>query len=124
MFKHVSLTVIALDVCAFLDARELLIVGYSLEAYKNATSIADTFARQSKADLNRWIKLLAKLEISKTEFSDLVRGLKSLAAIDALKKTAVAMIEIQRVRDMIIDLVISKAFAILHYEVFTVMVRG
>jgi hypothetical protein len=77
------------------------------------SSDANAFAKRSKTDLIRWTKMLAKHEISKTEFSDLVHGLKSLAAMDALKQAGLAIITVQRLRDQIIDLVIDKAFAIL-----------
>lgn len=77
------------------------------------TDDAEAFARRSKADIERWIKMLAKHEISKTEFSDLIHGLKSLAAMNALKQAGLAVTKIQRLRDQIIDLIVEKAFEVL-----------
>jgi hypothetical protein len=74
---------------------------------------AEVFIERSKTDINRWTKLLAKHEISKTEFSDLMHGLKSLAAITALKQAGLTIIQVQRFRDKLIDLVVDKAFDIL-----------
>jgi hypothetical protein len=54
--------------------------------------------------------MLAKQQISKAEFTALVDSQKALAALSALTHAGIATATLQRLRDGLIDLVISAAF--------------
>jgi hypothetical protein len=67
------------------------------------------FLTQSRVDLELWTQQLAHGDLSEDEFADLAAGLKDLAIMQALTKAGVAAANIQRLRDVVIDLVIKSA---------------
>lgn len=71
---------------------------------------ARDFLERSRADLQLWTEQLARGELSKDEFSDLVGGLKDLAKMRALTGAGVAAARVQRLRNALINLVIDSAF--------------
>jgi hypothetical protein len=73
---------------------------------------AKAFLEKTKEDLQRWTKLLAQGELSKQDFSDLVKAKKALAEIHALTQSGIALTKLERFRTGMINLVIDKAFTL------------
>lgn len=68
------------------------------------------FLTKSRAELQKWTAQLAKGQITKEMFENLVQGEKDLAEMHALTEAGVALATLQRFRDKLIDLVIDAAF--------------
>ena len=75
-----------------------------------AQSDARSFLRQAKEDLRRWTRELRDNELTKAEFTDLVKGQKDLAKLAALTQAGLALAALQRFRDGLMKLVIDTAF--------------
>jgi hypothetical protein len=75
-----------------------------------AQSDTEDFLTQSKQQLNDWTVQLALGKPTKAEFTDLVGGIKDLAAMRALTQAGTAAASVQRFRDAVIKLVIDTAF--------------
>jgi DNA repair ATPase RecN len=69
------------------------------------------FLRKCKDDLQRWIEELARGEIKKDEFEDLVKGQADLAEMHALKQAGLAAVQIDTFTNGVLDIVVSAAFA-------------
>lgn len=84
---------------------------YSWNAYKIA-AIEDgkAFLEKSKADLERWTKLLAKGELTRDDFEWLIVGKKDLAELVALKQKGLAKVALDRFVNGLIDTIVSTAF--------------
>lgn len=84
---------------------------YSWKAYKNA-AIKDgkAFLEQSKADLERWTKMLAKGDLTRDDFEWLMVGKKDLAELVALKQKGLAKVALDRFTNGLIDTIVSTAF--------------
>ena len=70
---------------------------------------ADLFINDTKNDLKRWTKLLSKGELTKDEFTFLVKSKKDLVELHTLTQAGITLITIQKFRDAVIDLVINTA---------------
>jgi len=83
----------------------------SWKTYRDA-AVKDeqTFLEKSKARLEEWTKQLAKKEISRKDFKWLVKGLKDLAELEALKEAGLAKVALDNFTNGLIDVVISTAF--------------
>jgi flagellar hook-basal body complex protein FliE len=68
------------------------------------------FLAKSRDELQKWTTQLAKGQITKEMFENLVQGEKDLAEMHALTEAAVSLATLQRFRDKLIDLVIDAAF--------------
>jgi DNA repair ATPase RecN len=69
------------------------------------------FLQKCKDDLKRWIEELARGEIKKDEFEDLVKGQADLAEMHALKQAGLAAVQIDAFTNGVLDIVVSAAFA-------------
>ena len=69
------------------------------------------FLQKCKDDLKRWIEELARGEIKKDEFKDLVKGQADLAEMHALKQAGLAAVQIDTFTNGVLDIVVSAAFA-------------
>ncbi len=86
---------------------------YSWKIYKTA-AVKDgkAFLEKSKADLERWTKMLAKGELTRDDFEWLVVGKKDLAELEALKQKGLAKVALDRFVNGLIDTIVSTAFKI------------
>lgn len=83
-----------------------LIAGF--EAQADADSKA--FLARLEADLQRWSKLLATGQLTGRDFADLVQARKALAEMHALTVQGLALLQIERFRTGLINLLIDAAF--------------
>ena len=97
----------------FLDIIQKGIVEIAVDTLDDfATQAIDDgndFIEDTKEDLERWTKLLAKGELSKDDFTFLIQSQKDLFNLHALKQAGLALIAAQKFRDAVIDLMISAA---------------
>ncbi|MBA4358004.1 MAG: hypothetical protein C0405_09810 [Desulfovibrio sp.] len=86
---------------------------YSWKDFKDA-AVADgkDFLDSSKADLERWTKMLAKGELSRDDFEWLVVGKKDLAELTALKRLGLALVARDRFVNGLIDTIVATAFKV------------
>ena len=89
-------------------AREFL--GGNVE---EARTVARAFVDQSKAKLERWLRLLAAGDLTQDEFNDLVRSQKDLAQLHALAEVGIAAEKVEQFRVKLTDVVITKAIDVL-----------
>ena len=82
------------------------LTGFVTEAENDAKS----FLTQAAADLQQWTSQLQAGQLTQDDFTDLVNGDKDLARLDALTQAGIALAEVQRFRDALINLVINAAF--------------
>jgi len=77
-------------------------------------AVADgkAFFDQTKADLERWTKLLAAGELTKEDFEWLVAGKKDLAEMQALKNAGLALVRLEKFQNALISLVVNTAFEV------------
>lgn len=97
----------------FLDILENGIVDIASDTisdFKNqAVDDAKNFIEDTKDDLARWTMLLAQRQINKEEFTFLVQSQKDLFDMHALKKAGLTLIQAQKFRDSVVELVASAA---------------
>lgn len=79
---------------------------------EQAVEDAKDFLEKSKDDLKIWTKQLAKKELSKAEFKDLIKGQRDLAKLYALTQMGVTLTKLERFRTRLINLVIDTAFKV------------
>jgi len=84
---------------------------YSWKTYK-AAAVKDgkAFIDQSKADLERWTKMLAHGDLTRDDFEWLMVGKKDLAELVALKQKGLAKVALDRFTNGLIDTIVSTAF--------------
>lgn len=89
------------------------LAGQAIQDYR-AAGIKDgqAFLRKTRADLERWTKALAKGQLSKADFEWLLRGKQDLAVMEALKQQGLALVEVDKFRGSLIDLVVNTAFKV------------
>lgn len=95
-----------------LEGSEILIREMLAEYHQHAISATRAFVEETKNDLVRWTKLLAKEEITLDEFEWLLEGRKDLLEIHALKEAGLAAIRIHKFRLALFSLIIDRAAAI------------
>jgi hypothetical protein len=83
-------------------------------AYR-AAAISDgtAFVEKIKADLERWVQLLASGALTKSDFAWLVQGTKDLAELQALEQAGLALARLDQFRTALLNLVINTAFSVL-----------
>jgi len=95
---------------ALKDGLEQL-VSQTLSDHRDAaTRDSDAFLRKAKADLQRWTKALARGQLTKQDFAWLVEGKRDLAEMVALKQAGLALVQMDKFRNSLLDLVIDTAF--------------
>jgi hypothetical protein len=84
---------------------------YSWKSH-TAAAVADgeEFLRNTKVDLERWTKLLAKGDLTTNDFEWLVAGKKEVAELVALKRSGLAKVALDRFVNGLIDTIVSAAF--------------
>lgn len=96
-----------------LDGMEDLAKDMLGEHAKEALQDSKDFLEETKEDLERWTKLLAKGDISKEEFEWLVASAKGSAKMYALKEAGLTLIKIERFKNAVIDFLVGKVFALI-----------
>ena len=76
----------------------------------DAKTDAQAFLDKTEANLRKWTKMLAALELTKQDFEDLVQAQAALAEIHALTQAGVALTRLDQFRTGLINLVIDSAF--------------
>jgi hypothetical protein len=85
----------------------------TLDAYsKQATTDGQAFLDAQKANLDKWTKELVDAELSKDDFADLVKGIRDLAELVALKQAGLAAARLDAFRTSLMNLVIDTAFKV------------
>ena len=80
------------------------------EFRKAAEKDGKAFVEETKEDLRRWTKLLARGDLTKDDFEWLVVGKKDLAEMEALKRAGLSLVRLQRFQNALVSLVIDTAF--------------
>lgn len=92
------------------EGLEALAVKNWKEVKGAAVADGTAFFDKTKADLERWTKLLAAGELTKDDFEWLIAGKKDLAEMQALKQAGLAQVRLERFQNALISLVIDTAF--------------
>lgn len=101
------------DFRAFLSAfqdgvRQL--IGNTLHDFQSAAEHdVRAYLEQARADLERWVAMLAEDQLTRDEFEFLVKGRKDLAEMQALEQAGLALVRVDRFRDQLLDLVVGTA---------------
>lgn len=89
------------------------LASYSWKNYEEAAiNDGKDFVEKSKADLERWTKMLAQHDLSREDFEWLIVGKKDLAELVALKQQGLAKVALDRFTNGLIDTIVSTAFKI------------
>lgn len=67
----------------------------------------DEFLQASKDRLKNWTEELASGQLSKEDFEFLVKGLKDLAKMEALKRAGLTLIQLDKLRNSILNMIIG-----------------
>lgn len=98
----------------FLEILKTELVKFAEDSWNTnkAAAVNDgrAFLEKSKADLERWTKMLAKGDLTRDDFKWLVIGKKDLAELVALKQKGLAKVALDRFVNGLIDTIISTAF--------------
>lgn len=82
--------------------------GYREAAVKDGES----FLRKAKDDLKRWTMLLAEGKLTQEDFVWLVQGKKDLAVLEALKQEGLSLVQLDRFRNALLDVVVNTAIGV------------
>ena len=86
---------------------------YSWKDYeKEAIKDGKNFLDKSKADLERWSRMLASGDLTRDDFEWLLVGKKDLAELVALKQKGLAKVAQDRFVNGLIDMIVSTAFKV------------
>lgn len=77
---------------------------------KEALEDSKDFLKKTEEDMKRWTKMLVSGDLTQEDFKDLVLGKKDLLEMYSLKKAGLALVEIDRFRASLIDLIVDTAF--------------
>jgi hypothetical protein len=80
------------------------------ENWQAAVKDGQDFLDQSKAKLQKYLKMLNNGEIDQDEFKSLAAGLSDLAEMEMLKQAGLKAAQIDQFRTQVINLVIDAAF--------------
>lgn len=84
-----------------------------LKQYKDAAAKdANSFLEDTRADLERWTRLLARGELSRDEFQWLLSARLDLAKMVALKQAGLAKVRLDRFRKSLLDALTSTALRV------------
>jgi hypothetical protein len=81
---------------------------------EDVISDGSEFLRKTEDDMKRWTRLLAEGSLTPADLKFLVLGKKDLAEMEALKRAGLALVQVDKCRNGIIDLVVGTAL-----DVFT-----
>jgi hypothetical protein len=95
---------------AVLDGVPRIATGELKGLVRSAKADAQAFLDSAKEKLERRTEMLARGDLLKEDFEDLVKGQADLAVLFALTQAGVAAARLQRFRKALIDLVIKSAF--------------
>ncbi len=70
------------------------------------------FVAATRADLERWLALVAEGALTRDDFEWLVQGKKDLAELEALKQAGLAKVRLDRFRSSLVELVVNTAFQV------------
>lgn len=70
------------------------------------------FVEATRADLERWLGLLADGALTHEDFEWLVQGKRDLAELEALKLAGLAKVRLDQFRSSLVDLVVRTAFQV------------
>jgi hypothetical protein len=82
------------------------------EMWKTAEQDGKNFIEKSRKKLEEWTKQLANAELSKDDFGFLVKGLKDLTEMEALKQAGLALVQIDRFKNAVMDTIVGTAFKV------------
>jgi hypothetical protein len=98
----------------FIEALKTELVKFAKDSWKayKASAVKDgmAFIEESKADLERWTKMLARGELTRDDFAWLMVGKKDLAELEALKQEGLAKVALDRFVNGLIDSIVTTAF--------------
>ncbi len=98
----------------FLQTLESGIKDLALKNWKEVedAAVADgrAFLEKTKANLERWTKLLGTGALTKDDFEWLVAGQKDLAQMQALEKAGLTQVRAERFQNSLVSLVVDTAF--------------
>jgi hypothetical protein len=92
------------------EMAQLVKKDFGKKNWQAALQDGQEFLDKSKADLQRWLKMLNNGEISTEEFKSLVEGLKDLAPMELLRQAGLKAAKIDKFRTQAINLLIDTAF--------------
>tara|TARA_R100001143_G_scaffold63594_1_gene73144 strand:- start:3762 stop:4091 length:330 start_codon:yes stop_codon:yes gene_type:complete len=94
---------------------DLVIVAENLgrDYAKEIVTEGTDFARRFQERLERRITLLANGELSKEEFEWLMKSEKNLIELKSIEKKGLAVVQLNEIRDAIIDTLIVAAFKVI-----------
>lgn len=92
------------------DGAEVIARDLFGELRAQAVADARDFLSRTRGDLRAWTALLARRELTRAEFGDLVKGQRELARLHALTRQGVELARLERFRVRFINLVIRSAF--------------
>lgn len=85
----------------------------SWDTYKNAAiSDGNAFIEKTKADLERWTKMLAQGDLTRDDFEWLIVGKKDLAELETLKQAGLAKATLDKFTNGLIDTIVNTAFKV------------
>lgn len=93
---------------------DLVIVAENLgrDYAKEIVTEGTDFARRFQERLERRITLLANGELSKEEFEWLMKSEKNLIELKSIEKKGLAVVQLNNIRDAILDTLIGAAFKV------------
>jgi hypothetical protein len=68
------------------------------------------FLNKAKEDIKRWTRLLAEGSLSQDDFKWLVEGKRDLAEMKALERAGLALVQVDKCRNGILEIVVGTAF--------------
>jgi len=76
---------------------------------KDIVNETEEVLNESKEDIQRWVGLVAKGELSRDELEFLLQSKKELIKLKGLEQAGLSLIKIERLRDAIVCLVVENA---------------
>ncbi len=70
------------------------------------------FVETTRADLERWLGLLAEGALTREDFEWLVQGKRDLAELEALKQAGLAKVRLDQFRSSLVNVVVDTAFQV------------
>lgn len=71
------------------------------------------FLEKTQGDFNRWIKLLKSSDLTQEDFEWLAKSKKDLMELYALKQAGLSLIEADKLKDDLLNLIIRGAFSLI-----------
>lgn len=100
----------------YFESLQKAIIAYAQDNWEEYEDLikkdTDKFLDQIKLDLERWLKMLAKGDLTKGDFEWLVIGKRDLIELNKLKIKGLSQISLDRLVNGIVDIIISTAFKV------------